>query len=219
MTGGYAGAHALFKPVHWDGAYLMGMARIGLEDVELERRIGINGYRRNHTGKWTGLTGSALAGAGKDWNRDYSGGRLAYGPLGWLEYAVAHRGSLTESGAGASRLHVDSDTVSAFSSVLGAHVSYARKADRGTALQWDAMAAWRHQWQNETLHTSASFAGYGDTGFSSASEFTGRNSLLAQLGIKVTDTKGRYARLSAGGEWYGSGTTSTFASVQLGMAF
>ena len=218
-TGGWAGARALFKPAEWNGAYLMGMARIGLEDTELERRIAINGYYRNHTGKWTGLSGSTLAGAGKDWNVPQTGGNLAVGPLAWLEYAVASRGSLTESGEGASRLHVDSDTATGFSSALGIHAAFTRQSADGSALQWDALAAWRHQWQNETLHTGASFAGYRDGHFSSATEITGKNSFLAQIGLKATDPKGRFAELAAGSERFASDRASYYASARIGLTF
>lgn len=216
--GGYAGANALFKPAHWNGSYLVGIARLGIEDVELERRIAFNGYQRKHTGKWTGFTGSALAGVGKDWNTGNQEKNLAFGPLGWLEYAVATRGSLTESGEGASKLHVNSDTVNSFSSALGMHAAFTSRSAEGT-LQWDALAAWRHQWQNETLHTTANFAGYGENGFTSTTDLTGKNSLLAQFGIKATDSKGRYGQLTAGSEWFGSKTASYYASVRIGMAF
>lgn len=217
--GGYAGAHAFYKPASWNGAYLTGMARLGIEDVELERRIAINGYKRNHTGKWTGFSGSVLAGVGKDWNLTRNGANLTVGPLGWLEYSVVNRGSLTESGDGASRLHVDSDTAYGLSTALGLHAAALYKPANGSALQWDALAAWRHQWQNRTMHTRATFTGYGDNGFESATDITGRNSLLAQIGLKATDARGRYAQLMAGSEWFGSGTTSAYASVRVGMAF
>ena len=216
--GGYAGANALFKPAHWNGSYLMGIARLGIEDVELERRIAVNGYNRNHTGKWTGFTGSALAGIGKDWNSGNPEKNMAVGPLGWLEYAVATRGSLTESGEGASRLHVNSDTVASFSSALGMHAAFTNRTPEGT-LQWNALAAWRHQWQNETLHTTAHFAGYGENGFTSATGMTGKDSLIAQIGVKATDTKGRFARLMAGSEWFSSKTASYYASVNVGLSF
>lgn len=216
--GGYAGANALFKPAHWNGSYLMGIARLGIEDVELERRIATNGYNRNHTGKWTGFTGSALAGVGRDWNIGNNEKNLAVGPLGWLEYAVATRSSLTESGEGASRLYVNSDTVNSFSSALGMHAAFNSRSAEGT-LQWDALAAWRHQWQNETFHTTANFAGYSENGFTSTTGMTGKDSLLAQIGVKATDTKGRYGQLTAGTEWFSSKTTSYYASVRIGMAF
>ena len=39
------------------------------------------------------------------------------------------------------------------------------------------------------------------------------------VGVKATDTKGRFARLMAGSEWFSSKTASYYASVNVGLSF
>lgn len=42
----------------------MGMARVGFEDVNMQRTVNFNGFARNHNSSWTGLTADMLAGGG-----------------------------------------------------------------------------------------------------------------------------------------------------------
>lgn len=136
------GGHVHFKPNWWDGGYVMGMARVGFEDVSMKRTVNFNGYLRNHDSRWTGLTTDVLAGGGKDWGWTTAWGGVEAGPLAWLEYSLSSRPGFTEGGAGASALKLDPAAYDSLSSVLGAHVNLARTLENGTTLSWNTLAGW-----------------------------------------------------------------------------
>ena len=212
------GGHAHFKPRWWDGAYVMGMARVGFEDVQMQRAVNFNGYARNHSSSWTGLTADTLVGGGKDWNWTAAWGGVEAGPLTWLEYSLSSRPGFTEDGSGASALSLDAATYNNLSSVLGAHAKLARTLDNGTTLAWDTLTGWRHDWLEGTFGSSARFEGYGP-GFESRSDMPGRDAMLVHSSVRANHVSGFFAQAELGAELFRSQSSSCFGGISLGMEF
>lgn len=212
------GGHAHFKPFWWDGGYVMGMARVGFEDVNMKRTVNFNGYLRNHDSRWTGLTADFLAGGGKDWSWTPSWGGVEAGPLGWFEYSLSSRPGFTEGGAGASALKLDAATYDSLSSVLGAHAKLSRTLENGTTLSWDTLAGWRHDWLDGSFHSDASFKGY-DASFESQSDIPGRDAMLVQTGLRATHASGFFAQIELGAEFFRPGSSSCSGGINFGLEF
>lgn len=212
------GGHAHFKPFWWDGGYIMGMARVGFEDVNMKRTVNFNGYLRNHNSRWTGLTTDFLAGGGKDWSWTPSWGGVEAGPLGWFEYSLSSRPGFTEGGAGASALKLDAATYDSLSSVLGAHAKLSRTLENGTTLSWDTLAGWRHDWLDGSFHSDASFKGY-DASFESQSDIPGRDAMLVQTGLRATHASGFFAQIELGAEFFRSHSSSCSGGINFGLEF
>ena len=212
------GGHARFRPRWWDGAYVMGMVRVGFEDVQMQRAVNFNGYARNHSSRWTGLTADTLAGGGKDWNWATTWGGVEAGPLTWLEYSLSSRPGFTEGGSGASALRLDAATYNNLSSVLGAHANLARILDNGTTLTWDTLAGWRHDWLDGTFSSSARFKGY-SPGFESRSDMPGRDAMLIHSSVRANHISGFFAQVELGAELFRSQSSSCFGGFSFGLEF
>nr|WP_281377855.1 S8 family serine peptidase [Desulfovibrio intestinalis] len=212
------GGHAHFKPLWWDGGYVMGMARVGFEDVNMKRAVNFNGYLRKHDSRWTGLTTDLLAGGGKNWSWTPSWGGVEAGPLGWFEYSLSSRPGFTEGGAGASALKLDAATDDSLSSVLGAHAKLSRTLENGTTLSWDTLAGWRHDWLDGSFHSDASFKGY-DASFESQSDIPGRDAMLVQTGLRATHASGFFAQVELGAEFFRSHSSSCSGGISFGLEF
>lgn len=210
------GGHARFKPGWWDGAYAMGMARVGFENVQMQRAVNFNGYARNHNSSWTGLTADTLAGGGKDWNWATEWGGVEAGPLSWLEYSLSSRPGFTEGGSGASALRVDAATYHNLSSVLGAHANLVHPLENGTTLAWDTLVGWRHDWLDGTFSSSASFKGY-SPGFESQSEMPGRDAMLVHSSLRASHSSGFFAQVELGAELFRSQSSSCFGGFSFGL--
>lgn len=215
-----AGGHALFRPRAWDGAYFLGLARVGVEDVSLNRRVDFNGYARQHSARWTGFTSDALLEGGKDWSCDTSTvwGAVKIGPLARLEYSLNSRSALTEKGAGASALKVDASVNHTLSSVLGAHVGAAQDLASGATFSWDIMAGWRHDWLDGSFSTSAAFRDYG-AGFASRSDMRGRDGMSVLGGVRLTSVDGFFGQVEVGAEVFRSQASSCSGGISFGIEF
>ena len=196
----------------------MGMARVGFEDVQMQRAVDFNGFARSHNSSWTGLTADMLAGGGKDWNWTTAWGGVEAGPLAWLEYSLSSRPGFTEGGSGASALRLDAATYNNLSSVLGAHANLARPLDNGTTLTWDTLAGWRHDWLDGTFSSSARFKGYGP-GFESRSDMPGRDTMLVHSSLRASHTSGFFAQVELGAEFFRSQSSSCFGGFSFGLEF
>lgn len=211
----YLGSQALYNPEQWDGFYLTGQARLGVEENKLQRNISFNGYHRQNESDWTGLAGGALLGAGKDWTWE----NLTAGPLAWAEYGFAHRPSLNETGGGASSLDLDNELYQSLSFALGAHVGAAAQLTDKLDLQADLLAAWRHELLDNPFHSSAVFQGYESVGFESATELVGRDALLLQGSMRIDHVDNVFTQLELGGEFFRTDNAAINVSLSVGWEF
>ena len=214
------GAQALFAPQGRNGFYLAAQARLGLEDADMERTVLIGPYLRRHRSDWTAFTGSALLGAGRDWTWQAGEGTLAAGPLAFVEYAFLRRPGFSESGEGASRLHLEGEYFTSLPLTLGMRALWSTALANGSSLSLDAVAAWRHELADTVFHTRASFRDYGDFSFSSATDTAGRDAMLLQGGVKLESPDGAFfMHLGVGGELFRDDASAAGASLSLGWKF
>lgn len=215
-----AGLQGLLAPEQWDGLYLTAQARLGMEQGEMDRNVRIGEtYLRHNESRWTGLTGSAMLGGGKDWSWRFESGSLSAGPLGWLEYAFLRRPGFSERDGQASRLRVDDSLYESLLLSLGAHAGWDVALENGSTLGLDVLAAWRHELLDGTFRTSAAFRGYGSQDFRSATELAGRDALLLQGSLRLHHTSNFFTQVEAGGEFFRTNAAAVNAGLSFGWEF
>lgn len=215
-----AGLQGLLAPEQWDGFYLTAQARLGMEQGEMDRNVRIGEtYLRHNESRWTGLTGSAMLGGGKDWSRQFEGGSLSAGPLGWLEYAFLRRPGFSERDGQASRLHVDDSLYESLLLSLGAHAGWDVALENGSTLGLDVLAAWRHELLDGTFRTTAAFRGYGSQDFRTATELAGRDALLLQGSLRLHHTSNFFTQVDVGGEFFRTDAAAVNAGLSFGWEF
>ena len=215
----FVGLQALLAPDSWNGFYLTGQGRIGIESGEMDRDIHINGYNRQSESRWSGVAGSLQAGFGWDAHLDTEAGFVTMGPLAFFEYAFLHRPSLEEHEGGAARLDVDDTLYDSLLMNLGAHAGWQTDLANGTTLGLDVLAAWRHELLDATFATQAAFRGYEAQGFASDSGLPGRDSLLLQAGLTLTSSRDFTAQLEVGGEFFREAYTGMNIGLNLAWEF
>lgn len=218
-TSALFGLQAFYAPGSWNGLYLMGQGRIGVENGKIDRTIHINGYNRQAESRWTGLVGSLQAGLGWDAHFDSELGRFTMGPLAFAEYAFLHRPSVDEDKGGAANLDVDDTTYDSLLMNLGLHAGWQTILPSGNHLKCDVLAAWRHELLDPSFSTSAAFAGYGAPRFESDSDLPGRDSLLLQAGFTFLSNKDFTAQLDVGGEFFRQDYTGLNVGLDLSWHF
>ncbi len=218
-TSALFGLQAFYAPGSWNGLFLMGQGRIGVENGKIDRTIHINGYNRQAESRWTGLVGSLQAGLGWDAHFDSELGRFTMGPLAFAEYAFLHRPSVDEDKGGAANLDVDDTTYDSLLMNLGLHAEWQTILPSGNHLKCDVLAAWRHELLDPSFSTSAAFAGYGAPRFESDSDLPGRDSLLLQAGFTFLSNKDFTAQLDVGGEFFRQDYTGLNVGLDLSWHF
>lgn len=214
------GVQGLLAPRQWEGLYLTAQARLGMEQGEMDRNVNIGDvYLRHNESRWTGLTGSAMLGGGKDWSREWAGGSLSAGPLGWLEYAFLRRPGLTERDGQASRLQVDDSLYDSLLLSLGGHAGWDVRLENGSTLGLDMLAAWRHELLDGTFRTTAAFRDDGAYRFASAAELAGRDALLLQGSLRLHDAGDFFAQIDVGGELFRTHAAAVTTSLSFGWEF
>lgn len=215
----FVGLQALLAPDSWNGFYLTGQGRIGIESGEMDRDIHINGYNRQSKSRWSGVAGSLQAGLGWDAHLDTEAGFVTMGPLAFFEYAFLHRPSLEENEGGAARLDVDDTLYDSLLMNLGVHAGWQTDLANGTTLGLDVLAAWRHELLDSNFSTTASFRDYGAHDFSSDSDLPGCDSLLVQAGLTLATVSDFSAQLEIGGEFFRVGYTAMNLGLNLTWQF
>lgn len=213
------GGQALYAPAAWDGAYLSGQLRLGIEEGEMMRGVAFHAYARQNESRWTALTGSMLLGGGKDWTWHADEHRFTAGPLAWLDYSFVQRPEINEYGGQASRLHLDSHLYDSLRLSLGAHIDYQTPLTTDVSLGFSLLTAWRHELLDGTFRTQAAFRGYEQQDFRSATDLTGRDALLLQGGIRLNHSNGVFTQLDAGGEFFGYKTSAVNIGLNVGWTF
>ena len=216
---GFVGVHGALAPGDWNGFYLTAQGRIGLEDAELSRNISVNGYVRRTDGSWTGLSGSFSAGLGKDWTFALGNSRLSLGPVGWIEYSFLRRPHVSETGGEAADLKVASRTYDTLTLSLGARASMQAYRDNGRATDIDLLAAWRHDLLDGTFRTAAAFRDCDNYGFSSSTDLPGRDALLLQTSLCLTQSDRFRIQLEGGGEFFRKDAVSANVGLTFGWKF
>ena len=217
----FVGLQALLAPEAWDGFWLTAQGRLGIESGEMDRTLSFNGYNRLNESRWTGFAGGALVGGGKDWFWDASEtGQIVAGPLAFFEYSFLQRPGIDERGGQASRLSIDDAVYESLLMNLGAHAGWTTKFENGASIGVDLLAAWRHELLDATFRTGASFRGYGDYDFTSATDLPGRDSLLLLGSLRFRHpTSSFFAQIDLGGEFFREDYSSIQAGLQIGWEF
>ncbi|HMM38528.1 MAG TPA: autotransporter domain-containing protein [Desulfovibrio sp.] len=199
----HLGAQALMRPPQWNGAYLYGIGRVGVENAETRRSVSFGGFQRTADAEWTGLTSAANLGAGYDWQL----GAVALGPLAGLDYAFTWRPDVTEQNGGAARLKTESKGYHSLRSALGAHLDAETRFNERAMLRAGLSAQWMHALVNEASATRASFAD-GSQSFEAQSPAPGRDSLALMGDVGVLQDDALSLNLFAGTELFQTGYSS-----------
>ena len=174
------GLQARFAADPLSGPYAFGNGRFGIEEGKQDRSIAVNDYRAKHHASWKGLSAAVMAGGGY---RLALGERLSAGPIASLEYTAFHRGSLTETGAGGSRLSLDSATMNSLRSSLGVKSQWMLPTSSDSGFVADLQLSWKHELRSTDIVQNARFTRYSDVNFTSKDNVTARNLLGIGAGV------------------------------------
>ena len=177
------GAHGILRPGdYWNGAYIYGLGRIGLESTRMQRNVLIGSYARTAESDWTGFIGTASIGGGYEW----SGGCVKFGPLAGLDYGYLFRPDIVENG-GAS-LVLDQANYNSLRSAVGGQVRSTTKW-KDMLVQAGLTARWMHELLDNKSTLTAAFVGYESYKFDTFLQ-SGRDSLAVQgdLSFLLTET-------------------------------
>ncbi len=211
---GFAGVHGRFSPGSWNGGYLMGEARLGLEETNMKREVSINGYYKEPKGHYFSPTAGALIGGG--W--DSTSQDMIFGPVAWLEYAATKRPRVEEKEGDAVNLEVDSKNCQSLKTALGARLSLRVPNSTGVGLRLNTLAAWRHELLSGDYHSEAHFKDYGAYGFRSTTKRGPKDSVLLGFGVSLDYAKGVTVQTNFGGE-LSKNNNSLNAGLSIGWRF
>lgn len=212
----YFGVQSLYAPAVWDGWDVFAVGRIGVENWRMKRAVNFNGYDRENSKDWTGLSGSGRAGGGyePDW------GTFKAGPFVALDYAFSFRPSLTENSGMGSRLHLDSGIFHSLRSSLGVRISTDEKPFGGHA-SWSAhaSAAWNHELINKAGTVNASFVESTNASFSNTVKVPGHDSLELGAAVSLRTSKDVSFSLTAGSEHFRRSGASVYGKFAIEWTF
>ena len=206
----YLGAHGRFSPAAWEGAYLFGQARLGLDFYDQEREVRIGKESGLSKSDWTGFNATTMLGGGYDFVFD----DFCLGPLALMDYTLSARPSVKEHG-GLAPLDVSDETYNSLRSGLGLR----GEATLGERVTLSASALWNHEFMNSFGESSAGFVGWGASAFSVKTDIPGRDSLSATLGIKAKIAEHTSLSLDGGGEFFRSGYNAGWGGLTLAWEF
>lgn len=207
-AGAFAGVHAQFEPEGWNNFYLMGSARVGIEENRSKRTVAFGSYEKKAKGKYTSWTGEAMVGLGKDWKA----GGVTFGPFASFEYIRTEHQSFKEKNGGGASLSVSKDSNDALGAMLGAHVNVAHRASDGLIVRAGLSGAYRRELLSTDYTARASFRDLsGSDSFTSHSRAMGRNSVLADASVGIANSADTLrAELTAGYEGANTGNAVRF---------
>ncbi len=127
-------------------------------------------------------------------------GNLTITPIAGIETDHLRQGSYTEQGGGALALHVDGQSATRARSMIGAKLATARTLRNGITLRPSLHAAWRHEFKDDGVDTTATFTG-GGAAFTTPGQDLVRNryNLGAAVSFQKTERFSLSVRLD--GEW------------------
>jgi len=176
------GAHGILRPGdYWNGAYVYGLGRIGLESTKMQRNVLFDSYARTAQSDWTGFIGTASIGGGYEW----SGGCFKFGPLAGLDYGYLFRPDIVENGG--ARLALDQAKYNSLRSSVGGQVRATTKW-KDMLVQAGLKAQWMHELLDNKSTMTAAFVGYESFKFDTLLQ-SGRDSLAVQGDLSFLLTK------------------------------
>ena len=212
----YLGAQVKYAPEAWNGWSTFGIARVGIEDFEMQRNFNFNGYNNKVDSDFTAFSGSLRVGGAYEKEAK----AMNFGPFAALDYTFVHHPSIEEDGAGAGRLDVKSGTYDALRTQLGYRVQTAPKhlEDR-TYWQANAAIAWNHELLGDAGNVSASFRDFGGTTFGCDVDNYGRDSLSLMAGMTIKNPNRFDVTLNLGTDIYRHGGDTLYAKCALEWKF
>ena len=206
----YLGAHGRFNPAAWQGGYLFGQARLGLDFYDQEREVRVGDKRGINKSDWTGFSAGVVLGGGYDFEFE----SFRFGPLAFMDYTLTSRPGVTERGELAP-LDVSGEVYNSLRSGLGLRAE-AALTERVTL---SASAVWNHEFMDSLGESEAGFIGWGSSAFSSQADISGRDSLGATLGLDAKLTENLSLGVDAGGEFFRSGYNAAWGGLTLSWEF
>ena len=212
----YLGAQVKYAPKAWNGWSTFGIARVGIEDFEMQRNFNFNGYNSKVDSDFTAFSGSLRVGGAYEKEAK----EMTFGPFAALDYAFAHHPSIEEDGAGAGRLSVESGTYDSLRTQLGYRVQTAPKHFKNeTYWQANAAVAWNHELLGDAGNVSASFRDFGGTTFGCDVDNYGRDSLSLMAGMTLKTPKKLDVTFNLGTDIYRHGGDTLYAKCALEWKF
>ncbi len=206
----YLGAHGRLNPADWQGAYLFGQARLGLDFYDQDREVRVGNTRGVNKSDWTGFNAALILGGGYDFEFE----SFRFGPLAFMDYTLTSRPGVTERGDLAP-LDVSSEVYNSLRSGLGLRAE-AALSERVTL---SASAVWNHEFMDTFGESEAGFIGWGSSAFSAKADVAGRDSLSAALGLDAKLSEDISLGLNGGGEFFRSGYNAAWGGLTLAWEF
>ena len=212
----YLGAQVKYAPKAWNGWSTFGIARVGIEDFEMQRNFNFNGYNSKVDSDFTAFSGNLRVGGAYEKEAK----EMTFGPFAALDYAFAHHPSIEEDGAGAGRLSVESGTYDSLRTQLGYRLQTAPKhlEDR-TYWQANAAIAWNHELLGDAGNVSVSFRDFGGTTFGCDVDNYGRDSLSLMAGMTFKNPSKLDVTFNLGTDIYRHGGDTLYAKCALEWKF
>ena len=212
----YLGAQVKYAPEAWNGWSTFGVARLGVEDFEMQRNFNFSGYNGKVDSDFTAFSGSLRVGGAYEKEAK----EMTFGPFAALDYAFAHHPSIEEDGAGAGRLNVESGTYDSLRTQLGYRMQTAPKHFKNeTYWQANAAIAWNHELLGDAGNVSASFRDFGGTTFGCDVDNYGRDSLSLMAGMTLKTPKKLDVTFNLGTDIYRHGGDTLYAKCALEWKF
>ena len=212
----YLGAQVKYAPESWNGWRTFGIARLGVEDLEMQRKFNFNGYTGKVDSDFTAFSGNVrVCGA-----YEKEAKAITFGPFAAIDYAFAHHPSIDEEGNSAGRLSLDSGTYDSLRTQVGYRMQTAPKIleDR-TYWQANAAIAWNHELLDDAGSISASFRDFGGNSFGCDVDNYGRDSLSLMAGMTFKNPTKLDVTFNLGTDIYRHGGNTLYAKCALEWKF
>lgn len=212
----YVGAQVKYAPKEWNGWSTFGIARVGIENMEMQRNFNFNGYNGNVERDFTAFSGNLRAGGA--YEKEAKG--TTFGPFAALDYAFAHHPSIKENGEGAGRLRVDGGTYDSLRTQLGYRVqTVPKRLKNKTYWQANAAVAWNHELLDDAGNVSASFRDFGGRAFGCSVDNYGRDSIGLMAGVTFKNPNKLDITVNLGTDIYRHGGNTLYAKCAFEWKF
>ncbi len=212
----YLGAQVKYEPESWKGWSAFGIARVGVEDLEMQRKFNFNGYAGKVNSDFTAVSGNLRVGG----TYEKEAKAITFGPFAAIDYAFAHHPSIDEEGISAGRLSLDGGTYDSLRTQLGYRMQTAPKLleDR-TYWQANAAIAWNHELLDDAGRISASFRDFGESSFGCDVDNYGRDSLSLMAGMTFKNPTKLDVTFNLGTDIYRHGGNTLYVKCALEWKF